>query len=323
MITLEKEELPDSNWNKRLESSGLGTIYQAAEIAQHHIHEGRKPLCLKFISDNEGIAGQLLMSEYERFTNTSLKTNILKKIPNIKKMSFSWTYGPIIFDRTSSNEIYSVLSKFLISSKHIVSGWQHPLYTDGIDGLDKKFKLMPWSTFIIDLTLSKDELYSNIDKHSGRKNIERATQRGVVVEEINDENFIEYAKLRQAQETDSNEKSDLEQRKEWWHSVKKLGYLGLLAKKDSNAVSGILFSAFNGHIIEVGVARSPEDSKNNLYSQDLLKWKIIEWGKNNNMKYYNLAGFNPNPQSKKEEGIFKYKKKWGGKRYDFWRIVGR
>lgn len=323
MITIQKDELPDSGWNERLVSSGLGTIYQASEIAQHHIHEGRKPLCLKFVRDNGDIVGQLLMSEYERFANNTLRTTILKKVPNMKKMSFTWTYGPVIFDKTSNNEIYSVLGKFLLSSKHIASGWQHPLYTEGVAGLDKKFKLLPWSTFIIDLTLSKDELYNNIEKHSGRKNIERAAQRGVVTEQITDENFVEYAKLRQTQESNSNESLDLEQRKEWWSSVKKLGYLGFLAKKDGNAVSGILFSAFGGHIIEVGVARSPEDSKNNLYSQDLLKWKIIEWGKNNDMKYYNLAGFNPNPQSPKEEGIFKYKKKWGGKRYDFWRIIGR
>ena len=38
------------------------------------------------------------------------------------------------------------------------------------------------------------------------------------------------------------------------------------------------------------------------------------------MKYYNLSGINPNPESKKEEGIFRYKKKWGGKQYNFWRL---
>ncbi|RZD45866.1 MAG: hypothetical protein CXT78_04800 [Thaumarchaeota archaeon] len=57
-----------------------------------------------------------------------------------------------------------------------------------------------------------------------------------------------------------------------------------------------------------------------MYSQDLLKWSIIKWGINNNMKYYNLSGINPNPESKKEEGIFRYKKKWGGKQYTLWRL---
>ena len=38
------------------------------------------------------------------------------------------------------------------------------------------------------------------------------------------------------------------------------------------------------------------------------------------MNYYNLAGFNPYPESEKEKGIFNYKKKWGGKKTDYWII---
>jgi len=82
-----------------------------------------------------------------------------------------------------------------------------------------------------------------------------------------------------------------------------------------------MFSHFNKYIIEGGVTRSEKDTKMKLYSQDLIKWKIIEWGINNKMRYYDLAGFNPNPESKKEYGIFRYKKKWGGKRYDYYKII--
>jgi len=62
------------------------------------------------------------------------------------------------------------------------------------------------------------------------------------------------------------------------------------------------------------------DTEQKLYAQDLIKWKIIEWGIENKKFYYNFAGFNPNPQSEKEIGILKYKKKWGGKKYDYWII---
>jgi len=93
--------------------------------------------------------------------------------------------------------------------------------------------------------------------------------------------------------------------------------MGFLAKLDNKPVSGISFTSFNGYIIEAGIARSKDDLENNLYSMDLLKWNIIEWGIQNNMKFYDLAGFNPNPISKKEIGIAQYKKKWGGKKYDF------
>jgi len=81
-----------------------------------------------------------------------------------------------------------------------------------------------------------------------------------------------------------------------------------------------LFSYFNNYIIEGAVARSNKDTLEKLYSQDLIKWKIIEWGIENNMKYYDLAGFNPDPKSEKEKGIMNYKKKWGGRKYDYWII---
>ena len=64
-----------------------------------------------------------------------------------------------------------------------------------------------------------------------------------------------------------------------------------------------------------------KDRIENLYSQDLIKWKIIEWGIENKMKYYDLAGFNPNPISKKEEGIIQFKKKWGGQIHQYYRIL--
>ena len=38
------------------------------------------------------------------------------------------------------------------------------------------------------------------------------------------------------------------------------------------------------------------------------------------MRYYDLAGFNPNPISEKERGIEKFKRKWGGKKYDYYGI---
>ena len=68
----------------------------------------------------------------------------------------------------------------------------------------------------------------------------------------------------------------------------------------------------NKQIFEWGVGRSELDYSKKLYSQDLLKWKIIEWGKENNCDYYDLSGVNPSPETDKESKIFRYKKKWGG-----------
>ena len=38
------------------------------------------------------------------------------------------------------------------------------------------------------------------------------------------------------------------------------------------------------------------------------------------VELFDLAGFNPNPTSEKEKGIEKFKRKWGGKKYDYYGI---
>jgi len=223
-----------------------------------------------------------------------------------------------VFDSNLKNEIYETLGNFIILKKWKVSGWEHPLSPSGVSILGKKFQVIPWSTFLIDLKKSKNELYQNIEKHNGRKNIERSIKRGVYIEEINEKSLYEYHQLRNKMRNTTGENSrEFESLLNWWNLLKPIGYSGFLARKDGKAVGGLLFSYVSKQIIEGGVARSEEDLTNNLYSQDQIKWEIIEWGIKHKMNYYNLAGFNPNPKSKKEEGILRYKKKWGGKRYDY------
>ena len=39
------------------------------------------------------------------------------------------------------------------------------------------------------------------------------------------------------------------------------------------------------------------------------------------MNYYDLAGANPNPLTEKEKGILRYKKKWGGKKHEYYIVT--
>jgi len=193
--------------------------------------------------------------------------------------------------------------------------------TKGISSLNKKFNLVPWSTFIIDLSQPLKILFQQIDKNSGQKNIKRSKDRGVEIEEITENNLNDFLQLRNLmKEKQGITTSSLDNFSHWWKLMKPLGLSGFLARKNKEAIGGLLFSYVNKHIIEIAVARSEIDTQEKLYSQDLIKWNIIEWGSNHGLKYYNLAGFNPNPTSTKEEGIFNYKKKWGGKRYDYFGI---
>ena len=318
MLTIDVKEEVDSEWNNRLIKSELATIYQTREWGILLSEMGKKPLFLEFINEQGNVVAQLLLS----VSNPSTKNlrNVIKKI--FRRSIITWAYGPIIFNPKLINDVYYSLSKFSYLKKYKILGYQHPLSNHDLSKLDY-LSVEQWATFLIDLNQPLEVLYAKIDNHSGRKNIERSQKRGVIIEEITENNLEDYVNLlNQTSSLMGRKKISLEQMNRIWKFLKPLGYSGFLAKKNDTTLSGILFSFLNNFIIEAGVIRAEEDKNQKLYSQDLIKWKIIEWGVLNKMKYYNLAGFNPEPQSAKEKGIFRYKKKWGGIRTNYWIIRG-
>lgn len=323
MISISESTEPDIEWNKRLIDSGFGTIYQTIERANFIKNSGSAPIFLKFFDDTNRIVAQLLVITYSRFSQNGLKSKIFQKSPGVKKIVCNWAYGPIFFDNKLTSEVYLTLEKYLISKGFVPNGWTHPLFP-GIPTTNTSFRLQKWGTYIINLQLTKDEIYSKIAKHNGRKNIERSIKRGVVVEELTEDTLYDFYELKNSMRKSAGEQTTkIESLQRRWKTFSALGFSGFIAKKENIPIGGLLFTYLNGHIIEIGVARSSEDTSQNLYAQDLIKWKIIEWGIKNNMKYYDLTGFNPEPISKKEEGIARYKKKWGGKPYFYYRILNK
>jgi len=317
LITLNIQEEADSQWNDRLLKSELATIYQTREWGNLLRGNMRKPLFFQFIDEKGEIVGQVLIFMIRNFKENRLLNKLITAVPKLKKSLYSWSYGPIIFDNTRFEDIMNKLIEYCNSQKFQVKGVGHPLLQNDISFLKSKIQINVWITFLIHLTNSTEILYQKIEKHSGRKNIERSIKRGVEIEEITYSSLSDYVDLLN-EGKDEKQKTSLKDMQLTWNTLKPFGYSGMLAKKNGMPLGGLMFSFLQGHIIEAGVARSEEDQKHNLYSQDLIKWKIIEWGTKNKMKYYNLAGANPTPTSKKELGILRYKQKWGGKQYDYW-----
>jgi len=231
MISLEVENKADSKWNERLIESGLGTIYQTAEIAQHFRNIKQKPLFLKFIDIKGSIVGQLLIRESSYSNKESFKRKLLKKFLGSQQLC-QWSYGPLIFDENLKFAIYEQLGNFLLEKNYRVSGVEHPLCNSGAEKLQKKFSLIKWATFLVDLAKPLDELYQNISKHNGRKNIERSQKRGVIIEEINEKTLRNYCEMKNQTKIDSEEDiASYQNFLSWWKLLKPLGYTGFIAKK--------------------------------------------------------------------------------------------
>ncbi len=310
MISIEVNSEPDKDWNERLLKSPLGTIHHTHEFALAKKFRGFEPLFLKFLDNSGKIVGQILLLSKSRFNNRKYVGKILQKAPIPKKLFFEWTYGPIIFDDDCSLEISRTLAKFLISKKVKVRGSEHPLSNRTFNSLEKSFKIKDWCTFLLDLKNDPEKLWENMDKHSVRKNIERSKKKGVYVKEMSKSNYLQYRKMSMELGKDSPlTEKEIEKQ---WDLFTKVGYGGFFAYENEIPVGGISISFFNGYVNEFNIVRTQLDITKKLYSQDLLKWKIIQWANEKDFRYFDLSGANPKPTNEKEIGILRYKKKWGG-----------
>ncbi len=315
MITYEIHEKPDREWNERLLQSPLGTIYHTKEYANVQEFLNRKPLFIKFINQKGEITAQMLVVLYSRYFRRKL-SYLLKKMPTSKDTFCYWTFGPIIFNYDYTMEICNEFNKFLVSKNYIIKGSDHPLSGQPLNHLKASFKVKEWATFLIDLSKNKDELWNNMNKHSARKNIERSEKRGVFVKELTKKDLHLYQQIRK----ESNPVT-LEVLEGRWDRLKDIGWTGFLSFQDEIPIGGLMISYFNGYLNEWGVARTKKDTQGKFYAQDLLKWKIIEWGINHKFRFFDLTGVNPEPLDEKESGIFRYKEKWGGKLFKFNKIT--
>lgn len=318
-IELRLEKECPSYWNTRLLKSPMGNIFNTYEYSQYAKRRlGWQPSFLSMIGKSGEIVAQVVLFEYARNKLNKKVPFSVAKIAAMISKTIKWTYGPVIFSNEEQQVVYEFIS-FVQSKANRLDGSIHPFFK-GTLNVDK-IRMEKWSTFLIDLQQTKGSIISGFDKHSAKKNIERAEERGVQINEITENNISQYHDiLNEFRITSGNDPFEYEDTYDLWKLLTKVGYKGFLAIKDGTNIGGITFSFFNGYINEWGIARSPLDTVEKLYSQDLLKWKIIEWGIENKQRFYDLSGFNPNPVSGKEEGILRYKKKWGGTQYDYWLV---
>lgn len=308
MISIEINSEPDNNWNKRMLEHKIGTFSQTKEFALSRKLMGHKPFFLKFFNNSGKIIGQLLfVINSKSAKNGKIKKFLKSKI--IKTENCRWVYGPVVFDPNFNDEISSLLKDYFYKKKIYLWGSEPPLNANMLKNFGTNYNLQPWATFLINLKLEKNEIWNKMNKKSVQKNIERSIQRNVVVKEITDSDVLKYEKLKQEMKKDQNNTTEF---KKHWKIFQPSGYTGFLAYKEEIPIGGIMVSSFNGYINEFGIVRTKQDKEEKLYSQDLLKWKIIEWGLQKNFNFYDLSGVNPLPTNQKEDGIFRYKEKWGG-----------
>jgi len=102
--------------------------------------------------------------------------------------------------------------------------------------------------------------------------------------------------------------------RENWQSTQCNYYNYFIAKDKAGVVLAVLGTYhYNGMVTEIASHRTKASYGVNLPVQDLLHWEIMKFHKARGDQYFDLAGYSPDPQTPKEQGIRAFKEKWGGR----------
>ena len=233
--------------------------------------------------------------------------------------------GPVVSDDCSSDEFHIFLSKVgeVLKQrrlKTIAFRALSPLRRQGelieTELTKQNFKKTRWSTFLVDLSPSEDDLLKRF-QHSARKGIKKAERLGVCAKRC--DSFEEYYDIFLKGYTNSV-KSQLKERsfqKKYWDLDSEGVYSYWVAYADDGSELGYLGAySYNGVATEIMSAITSVAIERKIPVQDYLHWEIMKHYKQSGDLFFDLAGFNPNPVSAKEKNIKRFKEKWGGQVYD-------
>lgn len=194
-----------------------------------------------------------------------------------------------------------------------------PIYSE-----DEKFfdttKVSNWGTYIIDLeNKTYEEVYASF-KRQAKRPIKNAKEQGIYVEKLKLDNIEQYANwlIENQQETGKAYKVDVNIMKKEFNTFNKENYTYeiFVAYKDNMILGSLGIWGYRNYVSEFGSYQSRYAKENKLYAQDIIKDKIIQYAIENNIWFYDLAGFNPSPESsKKENAIRNFKEKFQGREF--------
>ncbi len=294
-----------------------GTIYQSTAYAHYVRAIGMKPRFIR-CQKNGQTAAQLMVVESSRPFQLLYDQPLSGLTLALARTVFAedrFTYGPIHSDNHAARATVQEAIRHARKTRARLSGSSSPFQSEtALIFENAGLRSKPWATFLIDLTQPLETLWQNVDK-SARKLVNRTREDGVKVREAQDEPDLHryLDAMNEGRRRNGVRPYEFRGTRAFFETFVKQG-LGriLLAEKDGQTLATLGITHFNGYVNEWGAGQSDYALENKIYASDLIKWHIIEWGHENGMRYFDLTGVNPQPQTPKEQGIFRYKQKWGG-----------
>jgi hypothetical protein len=348
------DRVSEKTWNGAMEEADHeGTIFQSTYWADYvRTVYGDHPIYLLSKDRKGGIDGLLLIVQscYGRYPalnpSNSVRGKVFEQIyrnaigPIFGRMLpyVLWQNGPVIPHRTllqegrSSEQVYSDLIKevFRIAEarNYYAVKFARPSYfadpTELLSSLG--FEKRKMGTILVDLQQSPKALWERIDRIA-RRNISKTEPNIEIVEvsklaELKDFYDLHIQATRRLG-IKTYPFSHYASLWEFFYGLGKIVAFTLFLKEKPIGASICLMH--QGTIHEYAIADSDYARSNRIYAVDTLKWHIIKWAHDRNMKYFDLSGidlYKIEAGDEKARNIYRFKSKWGGnvvESHDYWK----
>ena len=319
----------DEKWDSNLLKSRYSTYFQTSKYIEVNKKMGHFPVFIYIIDDNGMVVAQLAIQIIKTSVtySSSILHRFLKLVSGITTRGI-WLYGPIIHTQDKKQRL-EILSTILDANDEIIKkynlvfleGFSPPL-DDLIDENylkifeSKGYKITKFITYITDLTNPIEDIWSRVQKYT-KINVKRAVKRGITIKELETIEEMEqvvnlhqkWAKTKGLQIINPKEKI-----KELWDKHINLIEKNFLAFNKNELIAAISLSFFNNIVIPTQVLNSY--SKVTSLGGPALTWRAITWGKESNMKIYDITGgplvLENEIDVDNTKPLTHYKRMWGG-----------
>lgn len=267
------------------------------------------------------LAVQLIFKGYKGYSKINNLPFFIKEIARVYSKFFygyiNW-YNLIVFhnelDQSEKEDAKKLIYNHIISKNKIILC--SPIYDEDLKFFQSNARLKQ-ATYIID-TQNKtyEEVYTNF-RRQARKSIEKTIADGVHVKTLSIDEIDNYAKWVEENENETGKSYRLDKQhiQNEYKIFQKENFIYeiFVAYKDNIILGSLGIWGFGNFITEFGVYQSKYAKEKKLYVQDVIKDYIVKYMFENNIKYYDLAGFNPNENlTLKEKAIKQFKAKFRG-----------
>jgi len=192
--------------------------------------------------------------------------------------------------------------------------WRDTSNDDVIEYIFNKsgYKKKPWLTSIVDLSPSEDKIFASF-RNAARKGIRKSEREGLTVSQCKTFDEFNFCFVTPYNE-ENRDDLKISRQNTIWNLDDGHNYNFFFVKNSSDSVLATLGTyRFNGVATEIMSHRTKANYDDNLPAQDILHWEIIKFHKDLGDQWFDLAGYSPDPETPKEEGIRRFKQKWGGR----------